>query len=575
MKNIMIILLVACTPALVFSQSRTSIAVMDYMPLENISLSESEQISEIIRSEIVKSDFINIIESSQLSKIQKEISFQKAVISSSRLLSIGKIIRADYFLLGTVSRYDDEIIITSRMISSNTGENIHAKNLFTTQKKLLKDLPEYSDALSALILVSTLGNTLENIQRLVKMNEYEYADARLRHFIKIKGNNSNTHKLKSEIDTGLIILYRKLAKANLKQNNIREAYDYGHRALLIKPEDTDSRSLYSKILVHYDSFKKEEYENLLDQCEREMKQKNFSRARKLLDQYYSSETGKYITSEYFTLYEKINIGMAEKQYHDAKELSFIPYNVFIQGVGKYEYVHYTAQLGQAKNKILDAIENNPEKNKYPALLVKIENKISRLRNEYLETMSLSSTFAPGERRNWHLSVSSRFMSNSINDESPISVNGVYPGFNFDLTYNFKIEEYISGMILTGAGINFGEEAHYSGMDKYYSSLIYSDILLSVLAGISFNSIGLYAGPVIHTGLIYRESKYENTNDDIIDPSYSATAGAGIELRAYWYIQKGIFKGIFFLSDFQIVPTLAFGQPDKRYNFFSIGAGYEF
>ncbi len=554
-----------------YSKDIITVVALDLVPLQNVKGDESGVVSEIIRSELIKMEFIRVIESDQLSNMEKESTFQQTGFTAEVLIDAGKRLKADYFLLGTMSRKGSEAIITTRVVSSITGENIHANIFYAAQVNIVSDLKLLSAQICSQVITATLGNTMDNIQRLVNRDDFENAEKRLEIFTRNFGHNQKTRELGDRITDGIAGMYLRQYKESVKRGDIKEAYEFARRLIKLKPGDRDSIDLYSDAIKKYDEFMKDYYNRQMKKCSDLISGDRHEEAKKLLDRFYMEEGSRYIDKKYYELYAELSVSMAKKSYRDAREFSKVPMFLNLMSMDEADYMMQSARLNDARERALYSIEKYPADGSYVSLLKKINDNSSDVYSAYIRGLEASALDVYISKLDWMVSIAPVFVSNRAADNSPLGQNSTYLGFELNLIYHMMIEEGFPGMILMGAGYIPGVDTRNDGRNSYRTTYTIANASLGMLFGFTISPFGYYLGPVAQAGGIYRTAKEKSGRGKADVPSFAVTAGFGAEARAVWHYDRNLFM----YTGLRYIPTIAFGLPNKEYMTFSIGAGYAF
>jgi curli biogenesis system outer membrane secretion channel CsgG len=103
------------------SGSHSRVAVMDFQA-KNVSKNVANNVSELLRVEIIKTGMYVVVERSQMDKILVEQGFQKSGCTDvSCAVEIGKLISAKKMLIGSVMKMGSKIVISGRIVDVEKG----------------------------------------------------------------------------------------------------------------------------------------------------------------------------------------------------------------------------------------------------------------------------------------------------------------------------------------------------------------------------------------------------------------------------------------------------------------------
>jgi TolB-like protein len=129
----------AVAPAPVVPSSEEAIAVMPVPPDErinvavsglepqNVSAGDAAVVSDLIRSELVKTETCNVVEKQNMEKILTEHAFQQAGCTDQDCaVKLGRILNVRRMIVGSFGRLVDQFFISIRMVDVETGKAVYA-----------------------------------------------------------------------------------------------------------------------------------------------------------------------------------------------------------------------------------------------------------------------------------------------------------------------------------------------------------------------------------------------------------------------------------------------------------------
>ncbi len=127
-RSIFCIFLMIIASAGAFGQEKITIAVLDLQP-KGTSKIVAGVVTDIIRSEMIKTGLYVVIERSQMDEIMKEQSFQlTGCVEQSCAVQIGKILSASKVLVGELGAVGSAFMITVRIVDVEKGSSEFAAN---------------------------------------------------------------------------------------------------------------------------------------------------------------------------------------------------------------------------------------------------------------------------------------------------------------------------------------------------------------------------------------------------------------------------------------------------------------
>jgi len=105
------------------AKEKSRLAVLDLEPDKGVSVKETEYISDILRTELVKTKLFTVIERSSIRKILAEQAFQqKGCVDTKCSVQIGQLLAADKILEGKVQFLGGKYTITANIVDVATGK---------------------------------------------------------------------------------------------------------------------------------------------------------------------------------------------------------------------------------------------------------------------------------------------------------------------------------------------------------------------------------------------------------------------------------------------------------------------
>ncbi len=104
-----------------FSVEKTRIAILD-LKAKGVPERMADAVTDLIKSDIVNSNYFDVVERQQMDQILSEIGFQQAgCTDQSCAIQVGKLLSAKKILMGEVTRLGNSIIITTRIVDVEKG----------------------------------------------------------------------------------------------------------------------------------------------------------------------------------------------------------------------------------------------------------------------------------------------------------------------------------------------------------------------------------------------------------------------------------------------------------------------
>lgn len=110
---------------------------------DDIPINEAATLTETFVSTIFKTQDFDLVERSQLEKVIQEQDFQLTdFISNDKALKVGKLIKADFIIIGTIGKSGSNYVLNVRMVDVASGKIYRAEKEPTTHRNELLRLVE-------------------------------------------------------------------------------------------------------------------------------------------------------------------------------------------------------------------------------------------------------------------------------------------------------------------------------------------------------------------------------------------------------------------------------------------------
>ena len=136
----MFLLIVCFIQNLYAADVKPTVAVMDF---ETVGSEEhlGKAVAEIMRTELINTGQFRVLERSQLDRAISEQKLQKSgLIDNKSVVELGKLLGANFIIIGSVVKMGTAYTINSRMIDIKTGEATLGRNVTGNDLNLLADL---------------------------------------------------------------------------------------------------------------------------------------------------------------------------------------------------------------------------------------------------------------------------------------------------------------------------------------------------------------------------------------------------------------------------------------------------
>ncbi|HPV98654.1 MAG: Curli production assembly/transport component CsgG [Spirochaetes bacterium ADurb.BinA120] len=129
-KSLLLVLavIVCVSPVPLYAAEKMQVAVLDLKPRE-VSKIVTGAVSDIIRSEMVKTGLFTVVERAQMNEILKEQGFQMTGCTDQACaVQVGKLLSARKILVGEINRVGKAFMITVRIVDVEKGVSEFAAN---------------------------------------------------------------------------------------------------------------------------------------------------------------------------------------------------------------------------------------------------------------------------------------------------------------------------------------------------------------------------------------------------------------------------------------------------------------
>lgn len=528
-------------------EMQTAVAVMELKALSHTSNQEAEAITEIIRNELIRSEFINVIESSQSEVFYAEMEFQNN-FSNERLIELGKLVESDFFILGSVGKLQNKIVISLRLISADTAENIYAETLYTNNKDFFKDILYFTDMLSKIILEFTLGNTLNNIQNLIDRGDFLEADKKLLIFQKRYGNTLKSNHLRENINIGLVEIYNARALEFYQEKEFQQALLWSKRSLKINPDNKNNQLLYQKILIKQKQFLQKKEKKIMRRIQRKIFFRQYQEADNLYKNHLDSREPDYYSQEFFSLNDKINKARARIAYKKARNLASLERSSFLT-MNQSIYAKKVLNLNKAKDKMVEALRLEPEKRLYQKYLHRINRKIDKTQDDFNKRSKMKSLLSPAQR-NHYFQIGGGYCLLRIPGIDLINqADGYFQGFRFDASYQNMIINQFTLKLITASILNLGNDTKEISNNRFQNQLTFFSQSAAFNFGLGLSFFDITAGPNLEISAVHTKNlqtvEITEADDRISQFNYKhqnfeMNFGTGFNLRFDFHFPSGIF-----------------------------------
>lgn len=235
----------------IFGQAgRPGLVLLPFEAMAGVSKPNAETVSEIVRSYIVSSNEFIVFENQAVNAILDELRFSSALTDIDVVIAVRKKLNTGFVLRGSVSKNGDSIIVSVRLIDADTFYIVFNKVLYTKEETITRDIRLFSEEISNESVALTVGITLENLEKLLKLGMLDEAYRKLLYYKqKYPQSEQRLHDYERRLRLALskrayesARRYAALAKKNPGSafTIMQDAYFEGRSALFWVPDGEES-----------------------------------------------------------------------------------------------------------------------------------------------------------------------------------------------------------------------------------------------------------------------------------------------------------------------------------------------
>lgn len=417
MKKALFLIVCFFTVYVAAAQEKYTIAIFDLQYHHGIEPYEAEQISEIIRTQIIITDAFKVLEKTQVDKLMEETGFQLAgLVDESMILEFGRASDIQFIITGAMGRLFDRISITARLVSTETGENIFSEELLTNEVSIFRDLDRFAKRIANKMVELTYGITIENIRKFVEMGDYESAYRRLRLFLERGETDGRVAELEERINLGLARQFYEKAELALSRELYTEAAGYCEQLLRLVPDNERYVKFSERVYSEYEEYKEDKKKELVREVRRLVRKGHLKEARKSLENYIGLEGVAVQDEEFVELYAWLEQEEAEEAYRFSK--------AYLKK-GAYE---------ESLEAIAAAVKLKSEEKRYVEFVHTIHTRMEHdVEKTYNRIVEQEPFFSFGLRNPYTLQTSGvlRFFRDPYRE---LGVSGTFPGAEVDMIF---------------------------------------------------------------------------------------------------------------------------------------------
>lgn len=229
---------------------KPGVVILPFEALAGVSKPDTAAITEIVRTYVVLSNEFTVYENQAVEQILSELRLSAATNDRDIVNALRNKIAASLIIRGTVSKSNGNIIISIRLIDAETYYIVFNKIFYSTESAIIRDIRLFSESIANEAVALTVGITLENLEKLLKLEMLDEAYRKLQYY---KQKYPQKTLLLIDYENRLKLALAKRAMANCrkyteltKKNTqsafalMEEAYYQGVSALFWLPQDQEA-----------------------------------------------------------------------------------------------------------------------------------------------------------------------------------------------------------------------------------------------------------------------------------------------------------------------------------------------
>lgn len=222
------------------SGEKIRIAIMDFAPKGEMDQKRASAFSEIVRSQIIESQYFEVVERNQLETLLKEAEIQQNLADlndAQQIIDIGNTLSVKQLLIGSAGKLYNRLFITLRLVNAESGKNIFSHTLFTDEENYPDEIKNIVSDIGDMALFYSFDVTINDIDESISSRNYKKAWTLLNRYLEEHNLNEEISKKRDLISLKLSEFYYKEAKSALRDSFFREARNSINKAIAIDNRD--------------------------------------------------------------------------------------------------------------------------------------------------------------------------------------------------------------------------------------------------------------------------------------------------------------------------------------------------
>ena len=559
---------------------RIKIAVMDLQALSGYEKGQAEQLTELLKNDLINNTRFTVIDKDTL-PVEQWLRFENCT-DIDCALEIGAVLGTDYVLVGSVGRVSGKTAITVLLVNVISAKKVLAEESAVRDDKVLDELSVLAGKVTNSAVMITRV-TLRDIRDYIRRERFSEARRYLEFYIDRNGEDRETRDLTKVIDRELAAVKYDQSKELFESYLFEDAHRLISEALTLDEGNPVYLEMREKIEEEAEKQREMKDTQILDEAEGLISVENYRAAASLLEIYRKQEGEE--TPRLTKLQSRVERGIAADDYYTKAK----------RALNRREFE--AAQLA-----INEALKLLPEKNEYIVFTDKLKAEKARFERsqetwekyrEEITTIDFLSIFAVRKdvKNFLHLTFAShtfKYRDRTSLEEARYRFSGLEANFMYHLLEPFSLnlsflDFYITLFGNLGFGVSNNETVRSlvseSGTTEYtvidQDNMFYFDINGGGGLTTALFAYSLGFGVEVSTGFL----RNNRVNEIVLygeRSNYATTyylLGIGFDIWFGWnptdklqLLMKGRFN-------YPLVLGVDHVMDRRRLNEFSIGLGY--
>jgi TolB-like protein len=559
---------------------RIKIAVMDLQALSGYEKGQAEQLTELLKNDLINNTRFTVIDKDTL-PVEQWLRFENCT-DIDCALEIGAVLGTDYVLVGSVGRVSGKTAITVLLVNVISAKKVLAEESAVRDDKVLDELSVLAGKVTNSAVMITRV-TLRDIRDYIRRERFSEARRYLEFYIDRNGEDRETRDLTKVIDRELAAVKYDQSKELFESYLFEDAHRLISEALTLDEGNPVYLEMREKIEEEAEKQREMKDTQILDEAEGLISVENYRAAASLLEIYRKQEGEE--TPRLTKLQSRVERGIAADDYYTKAK----------RALNRREFE--AAQLA-----INEALKLLPEKNEYIVFTDKLKAEKARFERsqetwekyrEEITTIDFLSIFAVRKdvKNFLHLTFAShtfKYRDRTSLEEDRYRFSGLEANFMYHLLEPFSLnlsflDFYITLFGNLGFGVSNNETVRSlvseSGTTEYtvidLDNMFYFDINGGGGLTTALFAYSLGFGVEVSTGFL----RNNRVNEIVLygeRSNYATTyylLGIGFDVWFGWNPTDKLqllIKGRF---NYPLVLGVDHVMDRRRLNEFSIGLGY--